>query len=55
VLVYRGGRHLARFFQVTSVLLLAFAAYLLMGATGEIGEIATASDRESGSCSPSCT
>ena len=42
VLVYRGGRRLdlARFFQVTSVLLLAFAAYLLMGATGEIGEIA---------------
>jgi high-affinity iron transporter len=42
VLVYRGGRRLdlARFFQVTSVLLLAFAAYLLMGATSEIGEIA---------------
>jgi len=42
VLVYRGGRRLdlARFFQVTSVLLLAFAAYLLMGAMGEIGEIA---------------
>ena len=41
VLVYRGGRRLdlARFFQVTSVLLLAFAAYLLMGAMGEIGEI----------------
>jgi high-affinity iron transporter len=42
LLVYRGGRRLdlARFFQVTSVLLLIFAAYLLKGATGEIGEIA---------------
>jgi high-affinity Fe2+/Pb2+ permease len=42
VLVYRGSRRLdlARFFQITSVLLLAFAAYLLMGAVGELGEIA---------------
>ncbi len=42
VLVYRGGRRLdlARFFQVTSVMLLAFAAYLLMGGIGEFGEVA---------------
>jgi high-affinity iron transporter len=42
VLVYRGGRRLdlARFFQVTSVMLLAFAAYLLMGGMSEFGEVA---------------
>jgi high-affinity iron transporter len=40
VLVYRGSHrlNLGRFFQVTSVLLLAFAAYLLMGGLHELGE-----------------
>lgn len=50
VLVYRGSRRLdlARFFQITSVMLLAFAAYLLMGAVGELGEIARSGSIEAG-------
>jgi high-affinity iron transporter len=42
VLVYRGSHrlNLGRFFQATSVILLAFAAYLLMGGLHELGEAA---------------
>jgi high-affinity iron transporter len=42
VLVYRGAArlNLGTFFRVTSVLLLAFAAYLLAGAMHELGELA---------------
>jgi high-affinity iron transporter len=42
VLVYRGAAHLnlGTFFRVTSVLLLAFAAYLIAGAMHELGELA---------------
>jgi high-affinity iron transporter len=42
VLVYRGAAHLnlGTFFRVTSVALLAFAAYLLAGAMHELGELA---------------
>jgi high-affinity iron transporter len=42
VLVYRGAAHLnlGTFFRVTSVLVLAFAAYMLAGALHELGELA---------------
>jgi high-affinity iron transporter len=42
VLVYRGAAHLnlGTFFRITSVLVLAFAAYLLAGALHELGELA---------------
>ena len=42
VLVYRGAAHLnlGTFFRVTSVLLLAFAAYLISGGLHELGELA---------------
>lgn len=41
VLVYRGGRRLdiALFFKLTSLLLLAFSAYLLVGGLHELGEL----------------
>jgi high-affinity iron transporter len=42
ILVYRGSHRLdlGRFFQITSVILLAFAAYLVMGGLHEAGEAA---------------
>jgi high-affinity iron transporter len=42
VAVYRGGRrlNLGVFFKTTSVVLLGFAAYLLMGGLHELGELA---------------
>ena len=42
VLVYRGAAHLnlGTFFRITSVLVLAFSAYLLAGALHELGELA---------------
>ena len=42
MLVYRGAAHLnlGTFFMVTSVLVLAFAAYLIAGAMHELGELA---------------
>jgi high-affinity iron transporter len=41
VVVYRGGRRLdlGLFFRVTSLLLLAFSAYLLVGGLREVGEL----------------
>lgn len=50
VLVYRGSHrlNLGRFFQVTSVILLAFAAYLLMGGLHELGEAAANEALEEG-------
>lgn len=42
VLVYRGAAHLdlGLFFRITSVIVLAFAAYLLAGGLHELGELA---------------
>lgn len=50
VLVYRGAAHLnlGTFFKVTSVLVLAFAAYLLAGGLHELGELAGNDALESG-------
>jgi high-affinity iron transporter len=41
ILVYRGGKRLdiALFFKLTSLLLLAFSAYLLVGGLRELGEL----------------
>jgi high-affinity iron transporter len=50
VLVYRGAAHLnlGTFFKITSVLVLAFAAYLLAGALHELGELSGNEALESG-------
>ncbi|HYW29323.1 MAG TPA: FTR1 family protein [Gaiellales bacterium] len=50
VLVYKGAAHLnlGTFFKVTSVLVLAFAAYLIASAMHELGELAGNDALESG-------